>query len=1287
MKLRKINAKGFKVIYPDEIDYTLAHSYKTFAYYNMDMGKKAVVLQPNIVEKSLEDSSSYPICHTEVSRTGFILNLLHTLFKRKSFSYLAKPLILLACLLLPNAASAFKIDTHLWVAQQVYNDVTDDGKITVELNGRPLTIPVSNEVVEAIRNNKDAFFMGNIGPDALPDVVAGQMTVHPGLANGWKTSDWLMHLMKKSKEWKETKGSSVGTALTYGYLSHASADFFSHTYANQYSGGIFSLQDGESLIEQRHYALEAFIAKHSPPFLDNNGVDQGPPYSLVAPNDDVAEFVRDTLIYDPQASAEYAKEPTTMHLPAYTSYRNEILKASNDPLWRKIDVAVVQIIAAYYGYSVSEEEAEQLLKYMNEDVLPAVNKGIDLEQEKINKINEYVNRIDAAHVSRLNSTVEKLNNLHKTILDKSLDRLTLGLNEAECKNKCGDLHFHHEKRRCKQKCELLFDATDKIRRIDDELTGLREKQLEALNELRDQAIIVKDSSLRMQQSIVDLAQIVNSDTSPIKATLENWVTDLDTAMKEYVKAAANSMILTMDPNVGDLEHGALTPLTDWYNCYHLTIMGVPAPVGTGDCGFRGDFQTNIDAINQSITIIEDATALGTYVDAIPSPQEIRDAVTKLQEEAKQALKDAAINELKKFIPDEVRDIMTLMSEDMTDGLLNSYYSKPESAFPSQYNLIMIDDMAERVKAEMHITGNDSDNSPVPYDSSEYAVVYNSVVLAKLAMLDNAGLRLLAQNAGVSSSYFNGLNNIIAQSIASLDGNHQWMKIAPDYPNSIGKDTYVNTMEGHPGYFPESYGGPIMFKLWEPAVRDQLFRSLFIGPLSPGIDSPEELGLETILPSDYSYRPCNANPFPDDLNDDTCCPIIPLDSPMVATAYLDSEDKACAWYEDGTMSCGKRTDLNLYQKSTRYSLPEGYTPTDIVGITWIDSHDMACAWYKNGKVSCGKVTDLDSIRTPYNYTLAPGYQPSDIKGIGWVSSNNMACVVYDDKKYSCGRTYDLDSVAGAQIYGLPYSYYPNDILSFDWVSKDSMGCFWYTNGKVSCGTPDNMGNKASPAPYSTTNESNNNVPVTPPVVTPPVVTPPVVAPPSPMVATAYLDSENMACAWYANSTVSCGSINDLDNIRNASSYTLPSGYTPANIVGIAWVDSYHMACAWYTDGKASCGKTTDLDSIRTLYNYTLPPGYRPSNIKGIGWVSSPNEMACAVYDDKRFSCGTTRDLDSVAGTQAYGLPYGYYSNDILSFDWVSKNSMGCFWYTDGKVSCGTQESMSNIRPPAPYSTTN
>lgn len=188
----------------------------------------------------------------------------------------------------------------------------------------------------------------------------------------------------------------------------------------------------------------------------------------------------------------------------------------------------------------------------------------------------------------------------------------------------------------------------------------------------------------------------------------------------------------------------------------------------------------------------------------------------------------------------------------------------------------------------------------------------------------------------------------------------------------------------------------------------------------------------------------------------------------------------------------------------------------------------------------------------------------------------------------------------------------------------------------------------------------------------------------IVATAYVDSNNMACAWYGNNYASCGSTTDLDSVRTKYRYSLPPGYSPSDIVDIGWVDSYHMACAWYKNGMVSCGSTRDLDSIRAPYRYTLPSGYTTARIKGIGWVSSKS-MACAYYDNRRFSCGSTRDLDSKRSLKAYSLPPGYGPSDILGMAWVTPRSMGCAWYDNGNVSCGATTDLDSVRSPRPYTT--
>ncbi|HEY6001043.1 MAG TPA: Ig-like domain-containing protein [bacterium] len=215
----------------------------------------------------------------------------------------------------PDRAAAFKLDTHVWVAQQVIDDLAADGMVTIEPFG---TFPVNPELRDAILANRAAYRMGSVGPDGYPDMIASQLTVHPGVinANGsashsahqlpptdhgpvagaWRTDEWLAHLLRKAQTPQEK-------AFVYGFFSHAAADVFSHTYVNLYTGDYFDYTDGEVQNELRHMAVEGYIKNHTPPVVTS-------PADAAAP----LPFVRDALIFDPDAAAQYAKIPFLVHL-------------------------------------------------------------------------------------------------------------------------------------------------------------------------------------------------------------------------------------------------------------------------------------------------------------------------------------------------------------------------------------------------------------------------------------------------------------------------------------------------------------------------------------------------------------------------------------------------------------------------------------------------------------------------------------------------------------------------------------------------------------------------------------------------------------------------------------------------------------------------------------------------------------------------------------------------------------------------------------------------------------
>jgi len=230
----------------------------------------------------------------------------------------------------PATSYAFKVETHVWIAQQVLNDVLDDGRITIVF-----TDPVGNRdsreftvdpaLVEALRRYPNEYRMGAIGPDGFPDLVGGQMTTHPGVSTGWQTDQWLRFVYDRApRPALVTRTNWLGVTTTllqngqeaafaFGYLIHAASDIFAHTYVNSYAGDIFNVTDGEIEVELRHIGLEAYIKKHNPAFLDRFGNNLGRAEGLVDIRS-AAAFLRDTLILNPSVASQYRKQPATLHL-------------------------------------------------------------------------------------------------------------------------------------------------------------------------------------------------------------------------------------------------------------------------------------------------------------------------------------------------------------------------------------------------------------------------------------------------------------------------------------------------------------------------------------------------------------------------------------------------------------------------------------------------------------------------------------------------------------------------------------------------------------------------------------------------------------------------------------------------------------------------------------------------------------------------------------------------------------------------------------------------------------
>lgn len=248
--------------------------------------------------------------------------------------------LLFSILLLSTSLLAFDTRSHVWIAQEVINDL-EDGKVTIEPYGE---FEVEDEIVSAILENKKVYRMGNIGPDGFPDVVGGQVTVHPGLKdgdigddephliNGWKSDTWFKWVLDKAQTPQEK-------AFAYGYLGHGAADTFAHTYVNMYSGDIFDMNDGETDVEKRHIFLEKFISDRLPKFKDVSGVYLGEAHELVAVDDELPiSFIKETLLMNAEVADQYRLSSTASYLAMMYDFRQKIAALDDDNTQTTIDV-------------------------------------------------------------------------------------------------------------------------------------------------------------------------------------------------------------------------------------------------------------------------------------------------------------------------------------------------------------------------------------------------------------------------------------------------------------------------------------------------------------------------------------------------------------------------------------------------------------------------------------------------------------------------------------------------------------------------------------------------------------------------------------------------------------------------------------------------------------------------------------------------------------------------------------------------------------------------------------
>lgn len=221
-----------------------------------------------------------------------------------------------------------------------------------------LKYQIPDQIYAAIRNHPGCFRAGAVGPDFFPDMLTGQMSIHP--QNSGKWLDMMFGELRKMHPY----GDEFEKALAFymGWMMHYCGDMYGHQYVNLYAYGWFP-----SIAEMFGHAKALFISpavKAVMDFLQRHLTEEE--LNAFYENPDVAALAN-LLLDDPAASEEL--QATIEGLDDDADAWNEILNVFADVVR---GLLLVNSAANILRHLVVEAHLDNIidenLKKWNEDV-------------------------------------------------------------------------------------------------------------------------------------------------------------------------------------------------------------------------------------------------------------------------------------------------------------------------------------------------------------------------------------------------------------------------------------------------------------------------------------------------------------------------------------------------------------------------------------------------------------------------------------------------------------------------------------------------------------------------------------------------------------------------------------------------------------------------------------------------------------------------------------------------------------------------------------------------------
>lgn len=573
----------------------------------------------------------------------------------------------------PLLAQAFKVETHVWIGQQLVNELSAGPSFTIPVNGVTTTVSLRPGVRDAILANTQTFLLGTIGPDAFPGVFEGQMTIHPGgkSAAVWGTGEWLAHVLTSAKTPREL-------AFAYGYLVHAASDIFAHTYVNQYAGDIFLMSDDVD-IEARHFLLEGYVAHRTPPFVNADGSAAAAPAELLGGNGQAipGEFLRRVFVDNAVAAREFRFNGSAHFAALYELNRMlDTLKDSEKSALGRLRLASKTLQETHERKML---EAKELADRIGEEEASA-DEVVPAGPPRFRWLQLVVSW----------QGLEADSKEAKDELKESL---------AQVKKNWTELQRESRQNSSSGRRKELYDGYKS-----------------SVKSVYAAARAMVKARVKSMQARIDWLKSFAAGKDRLTTYLTLWRKDNDRAMDAYFLKNAESMLTP--PDKGDW----IEPLKYWAACYAPILTGVPGPLKDADCEVRvtqKELEKSIE--DMKVQMAASGTLEGN---AVAVDREVRKVI-------KHASSDAVLSIVGRLSAPTFKQLVGAMREPASPARLTEVFAQPAKG-----GLVTFDNMAQRVDADMALDSTDRFD-PLQFPVIYNAMMLSRMVLSDSQSLGTA----------------------------------------------------------------------------------------------------------------------------------------------------------------------------------------------------------------------------------------------------------------------------------------------------------------------------------------------------------------------------------------------------------------------------------------------------------------------------------------------------------------------------------------------------------------------